>query len=548
VTAEFHGAPGHPEIIVLVGANQTTEVRRASDGALLLGPGVVVHNFSLDPNESVFVLSYGDTSTSTRPSELRRTSDGSLIRVLDGVAVRATFSPGPESQSFVVTYEQDDGTRSELRRSTDGAALAELSAEADGVDFSPDPKASVFVARYLSETGEIRRTADGSIVTLLGGTFGEAGAVAFSDDGSVVTVGFDISPGGQILHSWTGDVIAPLSRSISSATSAPGIGGPVLVQYYEGASELRSTSDGHVISELPDGILYPGRTFKGDAGGKYFAVQLPGKTELRRQATAEVVDIPDSDGTTELAELVRIGGNGDDEYILGTYPDGHREIRRIANLALVEHLGSTQLDRFQQSTATDGIFWPDLPGADGFIVDDGSQPAEIRRLSDAALVGTLSESALDDVVFSHDGKLAVARSKSGSGELVRLESGEATVFAATVTGAVFSGDSRLVLVTLGNGRSELWDTDGKPRRLVDLGLRVGGEAFVPGTSRVAVRYLSGDAYLIDADWLRAMGGNARGLSSERLESFACDGPIATVGIADNLLQPYMGDGTARACN
>ena len=103
------------------------------------------------------------------------------------------------------------------------------------------------------------------------------------------------------------------------------------------------------------------------------------------------------------------------------------------------------------------------------------------------------------------------------------------------------------MVTLGDGRSELWDTTSQPTRLVDLGLRLGGEAFVPGAARVAVRYLSGDAYLVDPDWLRAMHGDAATLTSAELATIACSGPLAQVALPIEELRTYIHDDRPRAC-
>ena len=546
VGAAFLGEPGQPTVIVITVDNFRNEFRRVSDGGLILGGNVSFEDVSSDPREAAFVVNRGVGGPGTLPSELRRTSDGSIIRVLDGLATGVTFSPDLDSHRFVVTYGEEGERRSELRQTSDGVVLARFDGD-NSINFSPDPESRYFVVRYQTDPGELRRSADGSVVATLAGVFGEGGTVAFSDDGSILTVGFDGTPISQIIRTATGDVVATLNKEVWTATYGPG-DGPVLVQYVDGGDELFSTRDGHSIATSDESLLYPDRTFISDSAGRYFAIRRSGHTELRRRTTAEVVDVPASTGTSPLPDLVRFGGTPDSAFVLSTYPDGHRELRPIADLSSVERLGTTDLQRFTQGVASDGIFWPDSPEeANGFVVDNGDDPAEVRRMSDGTRLVSLAISVLDDVVYSPDGRLAIVRSRSAPGELVHLGDGTVTTFDAAVTEAHFSPDSSLAVVSLGDGRSELWDTASAPMRLVDLGLRLGGEGFVPGAPRIAVRYLSGDAYLVDPDWLRAMDGDAETMTSAELAGLACSGPLAQASLPIEELRPYIHDDPPRAC-
>ena len=264
VDGGFLGAPGDPKVIVITVDNFRNEFRRVSDGGLILGGDVSFGDVSSDPRQAAFVVNFGVGGRGTLPSELRRTSDASVIRVLDGLASGVTFSPDLDSQRVVVTYGEEGERRSELRRTSDGVVLARFPGD-NSIEFSPDPESRYFVVRHQIDAGELRRSVDGSIVATLAGTFGEGGAVAFSDDGSILTVGFDGAPISQIIRTSTGEVVAALDGEVWSATYGPG-DGPVLVQYVDGGAELFSTRDGRSMAKSAESLLFPDRTFVSDSG------------------------------------------------------------------------------------------------------------------------------------------------------------------------------------------------------------------------------------------------------------------------------------------
>jgi WD40 repeat protein len=545
VSAEFHGAVGHPTV-VFINDGRTGEVRLASDGATVTGPGVTV-DFSPNPDQSWFLVNYPSTPPEAgRPSELRRTSDGSIVAVLDGVALGARFSTDVESRSVVVTYELPDGFRNELRRTRDGALLAELKpSEIGSTTFSLDPDATYFVPGYFAEPAELRRTVDGSVVMTFSAAFGDSGGVDFSPDGSIATAHFEEN-GAEMVRTRTGDVIATLGQ-VSKATYSPS-SAFVALQYESGDSggELRSTRDGKVVAPLTSAIQVPARRFEAEPSGRWFVVRYLDHSELRDMASGEVFKLPVSTGSANLSDLVRVGGDRDHGYLLSTYDDGTRELRPIADLAAVEHLGKEiDMARFNETLVRDGVFVSDGPAA-AFVVDYGSKPAELRRSADASLLGALSATVVDDVIFSSDGHRAVIESSQSIGELADLTTGAVTTLSAPVTDADFSPDGTLLVVTFSDGRSELWDTRAAPTRLAELGLRFGGAAFVPATARVAVRYASGDAYMLDADWLRAMRGEPRALSTEELTRAVCSGPLA-IDFEAGTLQRYLQGEPPRAC-
>lgn len=71
----------------------------------------------------------------------------------------------------------------------------------------------------------------------------------------------------------------------------------------------------------------------------------------------------------------------------------------------------------------------------------------------------------------------------------------------------------------------LWSADYRPRRLLDLGSGVTGEVELPN-ERLLVWYESGDAYLLDLEWLAAMEGRAGQLDAEALAALLCGRPLA----------------------
>ena len=108
-------------------------------------------------------------------------------------------------------------------------------------------------------------------------------------------------------------------------------------------------------------------------------------------------------------------------------------------------------------------------------------------------------------------------------------------------------DAAYFVVSYEDGRSESWEGRDSPRLLAELGLGVQETLFDSEAQRLVVWHSDGRAYLLDLDWLRAMGGNLETLSPEELARLACEGPLASGLLDEAALEPYLESRTPVAC-
>ena len=111
----------------------------------------------------------------------------------------------------------------------------------------------------------------------------------------------------------------------------------------------------------------------------------------------------------------------------------------------------------------------------------------------------------------------------------------------------FSADATCFVVVYADGRSELWQGQSNPRLLAELGLGVEEWLFDPQSQRLVLLYTDGRAYLLDVDWLRAMGGDLAALSPEDLVRLACEGPLSSGLLDEAALEPYLEGRPPQAC-
>ena len=103
------------------------------------------------------------------------------------------------------------------------------------------------------------------------------------------------------------------------------------------------------------------------------------------------------------------------------------------------------------------------------------------------------------------------------------------------------------MVNYSDDRNELWGGGALPSRLSELGIGVVYRAFDATGTRLVLRHSDGRAYLLDLDWLRAMGGEAATLPLEELVRLACEGPLASGAWDEATLVPYLEGRPALAC-
>ena len=498
------------------------------------------------PDGSVFVLARQDA-----PGELRRTSDGKLLTRLSGTVDWVTFSP--DSTAFVVGYTDQRG---ELRRLDNGVVVPLTSmVDRQGVTFSPDGQA--FVVVYRDRPGELRRI-DSTTALPLTGRILLQGSVTFSPGGSVFSVLYqDLST--ELRRADSGAVI-PLAGSIQLVTFSPD-DRFFVVEYADHPDELRRTSDGELIITLTDTVTQaifspdsqalivdyqnrPGELRRMDSGaviplvsnvweatfspdGRVFAVRyedLP--VELRRAGDGAVIPL------TGSVEQVVFGPNS--QVFVVVYQDRPGELRRTDNEAAVP-----LADRVKQVTFS--------PDGRAFVVAYQDQPGELRRTDGAAVVPLAGRVNFGGVTFSPDGRAFVAQYADRPGELRWVDSGTVVPFVdSNIFGTVtFSRDSSTFLVSYADGHTELWDAQGTLGQLANLGLGVGQPIFDPQSTQLVVRYSTGQVYLLDIAWLRAIAGYPETLSLDELIARTCAGPLA--GFDEAALAPYLQGRTPEAC-
>ena len=177
-------------------------------------------------------------------------------------------------------------------------------------------------------------------------------------------------------------------------------------------------------------------------------------------------------------------------------------------------------------------------------------PGEWRRTSDFQLLASLSGD-IDRLVFSPDGAYVGFAYVDAPGELRRVSDGQIiATFGCDICELVFSQDGAYLTVLYDSfAGSELWAIGDDVRLLAHYD-RGQGFPFL-GTQRLAVQYYNVyalRAFLLDLDWLRAMGGDPAALAPEELVNILCQGPMALGLLPKTDLLPYLAGRLSQACN
>lgn len=264
-----------------------TELRRFSDGQLIVTlPGPVYDlAFSPDKTSRYFTARYREFG----PLELRRTADG-LVVPLAGAVDEIFFSPDQAASYFQVNYTE--GHWVELRRSAD-AARVPLCDEINWVHFSPDAAGYFWPNCVEYGLSEVHRTADGVKVPLTG----PVDNLTFSPDKAAryFVVGYEDGTPGELRRTADNSIITPLSGPVYQVIFSPGeAGGYFVASYYGTRAELRRTTDGQMMAKL-DGPVQPhGVTFSPDDAKRYLVVHYSnGHFELwqTRPETTRLVNL-----------------------------------------------------------------------------------------------------------------------------------------------------------------------------------------------------------------------------------------------------------------
>jgi WD40 repeat protein len=556
-------------VLILDHRHTSDELRRAADDSLVatLAGDLSSVSFSPDPNATYLLVDYADA-----PAELRRTADGSLVATRMAHRWPVVFSPDPGGTYLVIDYADAPG---ELRRTTDGALIATLTGEVDRVSFSPDPGAEYLVIHYADARAELRRTADGSPVATLAGGIRR---VYLSPDATYFVIDYAGAPG-ELRRTADGSLIATLADRVGRAYLGPGAT-CFVIDYTDAPDELRRAADGSLVTPLPGEVARV--SFSPAPHLPYFGIgYVDVAGELRRTADGSPVPLeeeiywdhvtgmsfsPDPDTTylvVEQEEVATLFRTADGSFAgigfspVTFSPDGSlflidslpeqveaeappSRLRRTADGSLVAAFGFY----------VESLFYsPDRAGTYA-VADYGDEAGELLRTADGSRVAALA-GAVDQAYFSPDpaGTRFVVDYVARPGELRRTAEGS---LAATLTGEVdrvsFAPDPAVayLVVDYSDGRSELWDWR-TGSRLAELGLGKKGHVYDPRSRRLIIWHTDGRAYILDLDWLRAMGGDPAAISPGELERLACRGPFATGLFDESVLQPYLEGSPPQAC-
>jgi energy-coupling factor transporter ATP-binding protein EcfA2 len=461
------------KFVLLRYIDESGELRRSVDGALITSlPGKInTMIFSRDSEASLFLVGYKDA----RPGELRRSVDGALVTLLPGKINRVDFSENPAAPSIVIVYQSRwPPTSSELRRFRDFALIASLPSEVRETNFSPDLEQTFIDLRYFGDTpAEVRRSIDGSI--LLTGPI----------------VGVDFSPD-------------PKSIFIVSYLNNP-------------KSELRHASDGVLLETLPDIPWFVDFDSRPTTPVFTIIYKNTHDSELRRVSDGKLIrkDVGYIYFSHPAAAL----------YVFDRYVFDRREWSNEIRSSTDDSLVAT----FRGSVKS--LFFTPDPRGHFFVTNYYNNPSsELRRSTDASLI-TEIPGIVTQLYYSPQTNFIILGYSNDDNTLSELRNSVDGALITTLSGTVnaveFSQDPTLNLfvVHYRDGRSELWDWQNSPHRLIDLGLGQTSQIFIPKNQRVLVWYTDGRAYLLDVAWLRAMGSDPTRLAPNELVRLACQEAI-----------------------
>ena len=517
-------APGGAVFVLDQVGGAKGELRRTGDGALLSELAGNVSAVFFDSKGTAFVVDYVDA-----PTELRQ-ADGTAVQLPGHILPRQGEGQYPGSVTFsadgkavVLVYLN---TRAELRR-TDGSAVIPLTGVGTtfpgSVVFSPD--GSTFVVSYAGEPAELRRS-DGTLVATLGGGIASyPGSVAFSPDGTVVLAAYKTFA--ELRRTDNGAVVSQLPGGFWQVAFSPD-GTSFVINYREAEvpDELR-LMNGSAPVPLPDNLEGFGNVTFSPYGSAFVADYDTAPDELRRS---------DGSAIPLTGEVQQATFSPDGALVVIAYEQGPGELRPSDGGAPIQLAGEVQ----QATFSPDGAF---------VVIGYDEAPGELRR-SGGALIPLTGQ--VRQVMFSPDKTVFAVDYADAPSELYKADGSKMMVLAGHIAdrGLSFSRDGTAFAVIYDDAPGELWDRQGEPRRLSVLGPGMASAAFAPKGDRLVVRYVTGEAYLLDIAWLRAMGGDPARLPEADLVRLACQGPLAgglwtTKDQAD--LEHALGSRAPRAC-
>jgi tetratricopeptide (TPR) repeat protein len=270
---------------------------------------------------------------------------------------------------WLVIKNNASDTPGELRRKADGALVTNLAGSVASVNVISDVFPSFIVAYMDGTPDELRHKTDGTLVR--GATGSVAQVYTVSDAFPYFLVEYEGDTPSELRRKADGALVGTLTGLVREVNTISDTSPYFLVEYGNGRpSELRRKADGALVSTLTGAVA---RVDTPSDAFPYFVVEYRDDTpsELRHKADGALV-------STLAGSVARVDTLGDTSpYFVVRYEgDAPGELRRKADGALVPGLvGSVR----EVNTISDTSPY--------FVVDyEGDTLSELRRKADGALV------------------------------------------------------------------------------------------------------------------------------------------------------------------
>lgn len=463
----------------------------------------------------------------TRSEELRivandLTKQGRLLKLGDGDSVEAIYTP-ENTNWFITTYAEKAGER---RNFNDGKVIETFPDVVYNVIFSPDGR--WFVVNYLYTPGELRETANPE--------------KAYPLDDVMDYVNFSPDSKWFVEYSYYSDIATTL-REIANPEIAYSLAGDVddvtfspdskwfVVHHYDTPGELRETANPETPASLPLAGIVNDVFFSPDS--KWFIVHYEDVPDELRYVDEPEIAVPLS-GIADTS----IFFSPDGKWFIVTYSDAPTEMRYVAE------------PETAYPFTDDANFITFSPDGKWFVLSYEDTPSELHQTANPETTEPLPlVGKVYDVTFSPDSKWFIVHYIDAPGELREITNPETVhPLAGIVYDVTFSPDSKWFVVHYGDASTELREV-ASPETTTDLGLGlqdVGGLFFDASYKRLVVTYDDGRSYLLDLDWIRAMGGRDN-LSVEELVQLACDWPLKLGLVTPEDLKPFLGEDESKVC-
>jgi len=513
-------------------ADAPPELRHLGDGsAIALGSGTPEFHFPLGATDEVMLIRYSiepgpsageDEAQGPAAAEIRAVSDGRLVRQFERPATSISVLPSADGdRGYVYLGDDPDTQHTEIIRMRDGETLT---THASFVGRIPVGGPATIFATNSSYVGRcaIHRSSDGALITAKPRwvTWG------IGNDGCGV---FAVSPNGawaavstpkRVILVRVADLEAKprwsTTDDLTYVAIPPGEEPTSLLAFTQGTVSVWRIGDDEPMTSL-GGVIEnsesgpPTVNFSPD--GSVAVFRLNRELTIVRMTDGAVVALPFSivDPTIPIPVPVSV------EF--GMSPNG-----MLAYVPLTDGEAFTMLVSGPFGTFVAGrtAFWPGSGGpaiAEQWIDAFGLPHIAVAKFSDV-LFGTVPDPSIGVIRFG-----AATPGTSGAtatAAAVVFRDGTLVSLRTSVQAVDFSTDATTSAIVLrfSDERSEIWD-HGLRRTIGVLGLGVGSNVFDASGDRLAVRYLSGETYLIDVDLLRDLPADPGSLSDADLRARAC---------------------------